>query len=215
MPSLQMSAMSATSAMSAMTAMNDETLEPCLSSDEALALLGAGLPSGGTSLEGLVHRLGYWPLFLQIVNRQLRETMRGSALDLAEAVQEMTSALDAVDLVEVDARDPEAVHVAAVRLLVVILRTLPDRDRDRWLDLAVFPASQAIPLATVRSFWGLGRAEARQLCRRLGDLGLLVFDGWATTVRLHPLVSCFLARRRQAELPALRARLQEIQRSGS
>jgi len=198
-----------------MTAMNDESFDPCLTPDEAVALLGEGLPSGGASLEALAHRLGYWPLFLQIVNRQLRETMRGSALDLAEAVQEMTKALDAVDLVEVDAREPETVHVAAVRLLVVILRSLPDRDRDRWLDLAVFPASQAIPLATVRSLWGLDRAEARQLCRRLSDLGLLDFDGWAATVRLHPLVSCFLARRRHAELPALRSRLQEIQRAGS
>ena len=91
----------------------------------------------------------------------------------------------------------------------------PSRKAIRWLDLVVFPASEAIPLATVRSFWGLGLAESRQLCRRLSDLCLLDFDGWAATVRLHPLVSCFLARRRHADLPALRARLLEIQRNGS
>src|SRR5258706_15631814 len=109
MPSLQLSAMSATSAM------KDEKLDPCLAADEAVALLGDGLPSGGASLAGLACRLGYWPLFLQIVNRQLREKMRRSALDLEKAVREVTQDLDAVGLVEVDSEDPQSIHVAAVQ----------------------------------------------------------------------------------------------------
>ena len=165
-----------------------------LTAPDAVAILRQDLPPGhGEAFDCLARRLGHCPLLLKIVNRQIRLRRRRSSLD--EALQEVIHALDVVGQTELDPEDPRALRTAFLRVLVIALRSLPGEDRDRWLDLAVLPPDEDIPLDVVRGLWRLDRKESRQLCKRLSDLSLLGFEPWSGAVRLHPLVSCFLVRR--------------------
>jgi hypothetical protein len=176
---------------------------------EAVDLLRAGLPRGfEAAFQDLALRLGSWPLLLAIVNRQLREWDVKNRSSLESALREVVRSLDIVGLdAGFDGEDPQARRSAVWRAVAVALRSLGGMDRDRLLDLAVFPAEEDIPLSVVRSLWGLGTIEARKLGKRLRDLSLVSLDPWAGTLRLHAVVGGFLLGRRRGELSLLHGRL--------
>jgi hypothetical protein len=187
-----------------------------MATPEAIALLRSGLPPGAEGrLQALARRLGNWPLLLGIVNRQLRERAGHSRTALEEALQDVVRALEIVGFAGFDREDPEARRASVWRAIVVALRSLSSQERDRFLDLAVLPAEEDVPLAVVRGLWGLGPSEARKFCKRLRDLSLLRFDPWAGTLRFHSVLGGFLVRRRRDELPALHARLLDVCRPES
>lgn len=180
-----------------------------MATPEAVELLRASLPRAfeGT-FQALARRLGNWPLLLAIVNRQIREWNVKDRSALESALREVVRALDIVGLdAGFDREDPLARRSAVWRAVTVALRSLGSSDRDRLLDLSVFPAAEDIPLAVVRSLWGLGTIEARKLGKRLRDLALVSFDPWAGTLRMHVVVSGFLLGRRRGELSLLQGRL--------
>jgi hypothetical protein len=180
-----------------------------MATPEAVELLRASLPRAfeGT-FQALARRLGNWPLLLAIVNRQIREWNARDRPALESALREVVRALDIVGLDSgFDREDPQARRAAVWRAVAVALRSLGGLDRDRLLDLAVFPAEEDIPLSVVRSLWGLGAIEARKLGKRLRDLSLVSLDPWAGTLRLHTVVSGFLLGRRRGELSFLQGRL--------
>ncbi len=180
-----------------------------MAAPEAVELLRAGLPRAfeGT-FQSLARRLGNWPLLLAIVNRQIREWDVKDRPALESALREVVRALDIVGLdAGFDREDPMARRSAVWRAVAIALRSLSGADRDRLLDLAVFPAEADIPLAVVRSLWGLGAVEARKLGKRLRDLSLVSLDPWAGTLRLHAVVGGFLLGRRRGELSLLHGRL--------
>jgi hypothetical protein len=180
-----------------------------MATPEAVDLLRASLPRAcdGT-FQALARRLGNWPLLLAIVNRQIREWNVKDRSALESALREVVRALDIVGLdAGFDHEDPKARRAAIWRAVAIALRSLGGHDRDRLLDLAVFPAEEDIPLAVVRNLWGLGTIEARKLGKRLRDLSLVSLDPWAGTLRLHAVVSGFLVGRRRGELSLLQGRL--------
>ncbi len=176
---------------------------------EAVDLLSAGLPrSFEETFRELASRLGNWPLLLAIVNRQIREWDVRNRSALESALREVVRSLDVVGLeAGFDREDPQARRAAVWRAVAVALRSLAGHDRDRLLDLAVFPPEEDIPLSVVRSLWGLGTIEARKLGKRLRDLSLVSLDPWAGTLRLHAVVGGFLLGRRRGEISALHGRL--------
>jgi hypothetical protein len=180
-----------------------------MATPEAVELLRAGLPRAfeGT-FQALASRLGNWPLLLAIVNRQIREWNAKNQSALESALRSVVSALDTVGLeAGFDREDSLARRGAVWRAVTLALRSLSSADRDRLMDLAVFPMAENIPLAVVRRLWGLGAVEARKLAKRLHDLSLAALDPWAGTLRLHELVGTFLFGRRRGELSLLHGRL--------
>ncbi|MFY9825652.1 MAG: hypothetical protein WAM82_30035, partial [Thermoanaerobaculia bacterium] len=180
-----------------------------MATPEAVEMLRAGLPrTSEGAFQALARRLGNWPLLLAIVNRQIREWEVKNRSDLEGALREIVRALDIVGLdSEFDREDPQARRAAIWRAVAIALRSVTGADRDRLLDLAAFPAEEDIPLAVVRSLWGLGATEARKLAKRLSDLSLVTLNTWAGTLRLHAVVSGFLLGRRRGELSLLHGRL--------
>jgi hypothetical protein len=183
-----------------------------MATPEAVALLRAGLPrASGGAFAPLARRLGHWPLLLGIVNRQIRERAGKSRPALDRALQEVGRALEVVGLgARFDPRDPQARRAAVWRAVSIALRSLPSQDRDRLIDLAVFPSEEEIPLAVVRRLWGLGPTEARHLGKRLRDLALVSFEPWTGTLRLHTLVYGFLLRRHRSKMAVLHSRLLDV-----
>lgn len=180
-----------------------------MATPEAVELLRASLPRAfdGT-FQALARRLGNWPLLLTIVNRQIREWDVKDRPALESALREVVRSLDIVGLDSgFDCEDPQARRAAVWRAVAVALRSLGSGDRDRLLDLSVFPAEEDIPLSVVRSLWGLGTIEARKLGKRLRDLSLVSLDPWVGTLRMHSVVNGFLLGRRRGELSLLQGRL--------
>src|SRR3954463_16563246 len=113
-----------------------------MATPEAVELLRANLPRAfeGT-FQALARRLGNWPLLLAIVNRQIREWNVKDRSALESALREVVRALDIVGLdAGFDREDPQARRAAVWRAVAIALRSLGSLDRDRLIDLAVFPA---------------------------------------------------------------------------
>jgi NB-ARC domain len=173
---------------------------------EAVNLLRAGLPrSFEGTFQALAHRLGRWPLLLAIVNRQIREWNVKSQSLLESALRSVVGPLGTLDLEAGFGR--EARRDAVRQVVAMALRSLSGEDRDRLLDLAVFPVAADVPLPVVRRLLGLGAGEAKKLGKRLNDLSLVALDPWTGTLRLHAVIGDFLLERRRGELSLLHGRL--------
>jgi hypothetical protein len=180
-----------------------------MTTPEAVALLRAGLkPACEEKFQALACRLGNWPLLLAIVNGQIREWGTRNQSALENALREVVRALDIVGLDgRLNREDPLGRQGAVWRAIAIALRSLTGADRDQFLDLAVFPAEEDIPLTVMRSLWRVGTAGARNLGKRLNDLALVARDPWSGNLRLHAVVAAFLFRRRRSELSLLHGRL--------
>jgi len=160
--------------------------------DEAVELLTSGLDAADVALlAGLTERLGKWPLLLKLVNRQLRAYVEyglkvPAAIAKVEAL--LARGMDRLD-VRQDAKREEAVRLT----IQVSLDSLPEDDRQRYLDLAVFPEDTDVPLDAVARFWQLDAVETEELSHRLADLSLLLqLDLLAGTLRLHDVFRKYL-----------------------
>ena len=166
--------------------------------EEAVALLGAGLPTGGEAdLRQLADRLGAWPLVLKLVNSALRERVSSAGQPLSDAIDFANKALDRRGLTFFDARYAISREQGVSISLGLSLELLNQVERDRFTELAVFPEDIAIPLATVTKLWGatnkFDEFDTEELCERLARLSLLArFDPTQRSVRLHPAVRAYL-----------------------
>lgn len=188
-----------------------------MTSSEAVALLGAGLPGESSAkLAALAARLGEWPLLLTIVNGQLRKLVTEDGLPSAEALREVGEALDAEGLTAFDREDVESRNRAVARTLSASLQRLSETERRRYEELAVFPEDRDVPLSVLERLWQVGAYEAKKLCGRLHDLSLLLrFDRQAGTIRLHDIVRTYLLTKTQSERPAVHRRLLNAYRPAS
>ncbi len=184
--------------------------------DEAVALLGMGLPVVETetqdlaSLPALTGRLGEWPLLLGLVNGALRVRVElGQSLD--DALAWVNRALDKRGLTAFDARDAEARDQAVALTLGVSLWLLDVEQRARYNELAVFPEDIDVPLAALTVLWGatggLDDFDVEELYQQLANLSLVQhFDLKARVLRLHDVVRAYLVSQ-QTDFPALHAQL--------
>ena len=190
--------------------------------EEALALLGHGLPSGehAAGLGALAARLGEWPLLLKLVNAALRERVLGTGQPIEAALAYVNKALDKRGLTFFDARDAGARHKAVAKTLGLSIAQLSEAEQQRFEELAVFPEDAPVPLDTLAAYWartgGLDEFDTEALGDRLSRLSLVLdFDPTARWLRLHDVVRQYLVGRLGERLAGLHAELLAAARPAS
>jgi WD40 repeat protein len=176
--------------------------------NEAVALLGAGLPPADASaLRVLAARLGEWPLLLKLVNGQLRRRVHDYGQPLPAALTDVHAALDRRGLTAFDARDTIERDQAVAKTVGLSLDMLDPEERDRYGELAIFPEDAAVPLAVLEKLWDLDEFETKELCGRFWRLSLLLhFDLAEGTIRLHDVMRACLMREYVTQLPTYHVR---------
>jgi hypothetical protein len=170
-----------------------------MSAGQARELVVAGV--GGLSpgvAEELAAAAGRWPVLLGLVNGALRRRVeRGQPAGQAAADIRRRLAADGPGAF--DAARPADRSLAVGATVEASLALLDPGDRDRYLDLAVFPEDVAIPLDVLALVWPGCEVEA--VCERLAGLGLLAdyrFDPPGPRVAVHDVIRAYLCSRREA-----------------
>jgi hypothetical protein len=180
--------------------------------DEAVALLGTGLPPGQEGmLQRLAARLGKWPMLLKLANGVLLEQI-GLGLSFENALAYVSEALDELGLIAFDAQNTAERAQAVAATLGVSLKLLDAEERARYDELAIFPEDVKIPLATLAKLWGtiggLKPFHVKQLCLRLFRLSLVQsYDVQAQRIQLHDVVRAYLPHELGTRLPAVHSQL--------
>jgi len=155
--------------------------------DEATRLLTRGIPAGDLELfEETARRLGEWPLLIDLANATLRLRLaRGDSPGGALAY--LNRALMRRGVTRFDPLNEAKI----ARTIEVSLESL-NRQRQHYLELAIFPDNTNLPLTTVQDLCGLDEFEAEELVQSMHDLSLLQFDLQAGTFRLHDAIVIWL-----------------------
>jgi WD40 repeat protein len=176
--------------------------------DEAVTLLGMGLPSvDPRALRTLAKHLGEWPLLLKLVNGRLCFNVeRGQAPD--KALVWVQHILEQQGVTGFDECDAEARDQAVAQTVGLSLELLRPEERAHYGKLAIFPEDTDVPLSVLDRLWGMDRFETHALCERLWRLALLLrFDLANATICLHDVMRAYLVREHASQLPAYHARL--------
>ena len=144
---------------------------------QARELLTAGLPAlpRGLVAEAL-RATGRWPVLLALVHGAVRDAVKEGGDPSAE-LTEVLAALKTEGVTALDAASPSERSAAVAATIGVSLARLTPDERSRYRELAVFAEDLAIPGEVVARLWahtgGWTAFQARRLCRRLFNLGLL------------------------------------------
>ena len=176
--------------------------------DEAADMLTARLDAPPRDLSpfyALAQRLGEWPLMLELAGGALRQRVaRGDTLD--GALTYLNKALDKRGVVAFDRTDAAARNQAIAKSIGVSLELLEPRERQRYLELAIFPDDVDIPLTTLGALWDLDAFDTEALAERLSDLSLLRYDLPAGAIRLHDVIRAYLSSQ-LSDQPSIHAHL--------
>ena len=208
------------------TTRNIDTLPPntkrvdvdAMQRDEAVALLAADVPDiDKLGLRRLAERLGEWPLLLGIVSGVLRHRVINLGQDPGAALNWVNEALDRRGLTAFDARNPQAREQAVKQTLSVSIDLLDQKERERYVELAVFPEDVEIPLATLAKLWGktggLDEFDTETLCERLDRVSLIErFDPNRRVIGLHDVFRQYLIGEHRDRLPAFHDALLDAHR---
>ncbi|GGS42689.1 NB-ARC domain-containing protein [Actinokineospora fastidiosa] len=160
---------------------------------QATELLGSGL--GGLPAhvgERLLDITGRWPLALRLANAALRRTARDGG-DIAEAAERLLRRLGELGPAALDVTDTARRERTVAATLESSLSVL-GANRDRALELAIFPEDVEVPQDLVAHLWkataDLARDESDRLCRELVELSLVTQHG--PRLRLHDVIRTYL-----------------------
>lgn len=190
-----------------------------MSEDQAVALLGAGLPAADIAahvalLTTLANRLGRCALLLELANGRIWTWARdrgglSGALDEAEIEFRFkgVTAFDTEDRAPVDLSNPTSRNEAYADSIAASLALLLDEHKARFLELAIFPEDTDIPYASIALYWAETAAmDERATINRLDRLkrmslvkGALLKDADPVTkaetprpaIRLHDLIRSY------------------------
>ena len=179
-----------------------------MSEIEARLLLTAGLPAMPPRLlaKGL-RATGRWPVLLALVHGAVRDASKNGG-DSAAEMAEVLAALKIDGITALDVHDPEERGKAVATTIEVSLRRLTPEEQARYQELAAFGEDVAVPGDVVARLWrhtgAWTRFQARRLCQRLFDLGLLAsYRRDIDRIILHDVIRSYLrtkVRGRLAEL---------------
>jgi WD40 repeat protein len=182
---------------------------------EAVSLLGAGLDERAVKanyaeLQRLSSWLGEWPLLLKLVNAVLARRAESQPLD--QAMLYVTALLDKKGISAFDNTTSEGREQSVARTVEVSLDFLTPNERERFVELAVFPEDVDVPVATVGKLWeargGLDELDTEQLCDKLKGFSLLLrFDPGERVIRLHDVIRKYLIQAQGRGLPAIHSAL--------
>lgn len=171
-----------------------------MTASEAVDMLTARIPQAITDLapfRPLAHRLGEWPLLLELANASLRQRMeRGDSA--AGALKYLNQKLDAQGVVAFDQRNAAARNQALTRTIELSLEQLEPEERHRYLELAIFPEDTQVPLSIVGELWNVAPFAAEELAQQFDDLSLVKFNLQTATIHLHDVLRAYLATRAHA-----------------
>src|SRR5271165_6531873 len=144
---------------------------------------------------------GYLPLALAMIGAmiRLRPTAWKDALDC----------LRAWDLEDIKRAFPGYPYPNLLRAIEVSVEALDAPDRERFLDLAVFPEDQPIPETALSVLWKLDARRTRDCMARLIARSLGTWATGETILILHDLQRDLIHKRREKDLPGLHLRLLE------
>jgi hypothetical protein len=178
-----------------------------MSTEQARELVAqgvGGLPA--TAVDRLATVAGRWPVLLRLVNGVLRlRVARGQAPGrAADEIQQLLAAqgpaaLDPARPVALNPARPGDRARAVTATVEAGLALLDSDDRDRYLDLAVFPEDVDIPLDVLALLWPGSRSEA--VCEEFAGLGLAAdyrLDHPGPRLILHDVLRAYLRARRGA-----------------
>ncbi len=175
-----------------------------LTLEQALCLLAdwAGQPVENLPPEAgdVAKECGYLPLALAMVGAFVRQNPEIWARALRR--------LQKADLESLHRLFPGYEHPTLLAALQVSVEALPQRERERYLDLAVFPEEAAIPPTILQAFWaplGLDEDDVADLLDAFVDRSLASRDEGGA-LRLHDLQHDYLRATQPDCLPALHRR---------
>jgi len=154
---------------------------------------------------------GYLPLALAMIGATIRRSRQSPGV----AWQDALDCLRAADLEEIKRSFPGYPYQDLLRAIEVSVEALDESDRERYLDLAVFPEDQPIPETTLRAYWKLDARRARKCMdafaeRSLATIATESSAGVTSTLNLHDLQHDLIRKRRAEKLPDLHLRLLEV-----
>src|SRR5271166_1143606 len=146
---------------------------------------------------------GYLPLALAMIGAMIRlqPTAWKDALDC----------LRASDLEDIKRAFPGYPYPDLLRAIEVSIEALDAPDRERYLDLAVFPEDQPVPETALSVLWKLDARRTRGCMARLiaRSLATRLEVGGSEALILHDLQRNLIRKRREKNLPDLHLRLVE------
>jgi hypothetical protein len=147
----------------------------------------------------LAARLGEWPLLLQLANRVMLEqiALRNTVEGALEWVNNIYKERGVGGFDREDAKEREEAIAKTVDLSLSLLK----EDRERCLELAIFPEDTDIPLDVIGLVWQRDATSTQILAQRMNDLALIRLDLSRTSgavqtsgsVRIHDAMRTFFA----------------------
>jgi hypothetical protein len=165
-----------------------------------------------SSFRQLAARFGEWPLLLQLANRTLYgQIARGRSV--MDALKSANEVYDKMGVVAFDRGNATAREQAIAKTVELSLGQL-NEERQRCLELAIFPEDTDVPLEWIGLVWQTDAAMTQMLAERMHDLALIKLDLSRTpgevmssgSVRLHDAMRTYFASQ-LGETAPLHARL--------
>ncbi|MEO1528526.1 MAG: NB-ARC domain-containing protein [Planctomycetota bacterium] len=175
-----------------------------LSDDQAIALLeewsGQSIQDSPDAL-AVVEQCGRLPLAVSVCGAMARD---------GDSWSDLLQALKDVDTEFLD--DTEAFERGVFQSLALSIDRLSETERERYLELAVFPSDETIPTSAVCTLWAPSCNEriARRLLRTLDRASLLRLTEEGIT--FHDLQHDFLRAKKRDSLPQLHGTLLDAYR---
>jgi hypothetical protein len=161
--------------------------------EEAVAMLAKGVAGLDSGQAGeLAHRLGEWPLALEIAAAMIRR--RVSQGDSAgHAAGRLLAIVERRGVGALENPTAERRHRTISSVVETSLELLGDHERRRLEELSIVPEDVAIPIAVAASVWGLDEIDAEEAALRLARLSLVKLDLERGVLRLHDVIRSWLA----------------------
>ncbi|WP_239341967.1 NB-ARC domain-containing protein [Frankia sp. CiP3] len=152
------------------------------------------------SVKRLVAATGRWPVLLGLVNAALNDHIRDGA-DMEAAARWVCERLETEGPTAFDVEDARSRAKAVAASVTASTDLLSADERDRYLDLAIFPEDADVPTPVLSLLWnatdGLEARAVERLRARLIRLRLVI-GGWAENspaLRLHDVLRSYLRHR--------------------
>jgi WD40 repeat protein len=142
----------------------------------------------------LADRLDRWPLLLELAGSALANRIkRGDTPE--NAVRYIGRKLDKHGVTAFDHHNPSARHQAVANTIDASLDLVENVERQRLIELAVFPEDVMIPIEAAAVIWQLDQWDTEERIEQFENLSLLKFFPQRGELQLHDLVRQYLAAR--------------------
>lgn len=136
-----------------------------------------------SQLEDLALRVGCWPLLLKSCNGTIR-SLTGRRMPLSEAIKHVGRKLKDEGISALDPADDRQRDRAVAVNLELSLSLFDDR-RERYLELAIFPEDEPVPLEVAAELWNFSHRAAQELAVEFDDASLAEVTFETHTLKLH------------------------------